>query len=185
MVSNEITGENSNASGGDDHFSKVDETVPINPMVLLVRIEYVDGRPIEPEILTETTFRELCLYVNLSYEPYAVEILSPYEIYITYRQGVSLGQVAGELMAIESWRDFPILITIVIIKRSKVDSIVEVRQKYRQEQKDRKLKELEKLKQGQYDLQEEFEQMAAQKSTLKQQMVEQDAKQGNLLKAVE
>ena len=40
------------------------------------------------------------------------------------------------------------------------------------------------MKQGQYDLQEEFEQMAAQKSTLKRQMVEQDAKQDNLLKAV-
>ena len=153
-------------------------------MVLLVRIEHVDGRPIGPEILTETTFRELCLYANLSYEPYAVEILSPHEICITYQQGVSLGQVAGELMAIESWRDFPILITIVIIKRTKVDSIVEVRQKYRQEQKDRELQELEKLKQGQYDLQEEFEQMAAQKSTLKQQMVEQDVKQDNLLKTV-
>ena len=74
--------------GGDDHFSKVDETIPTNPMVLLVRIEHVDGGLIEPEILTETTFRELCLYVNLSYEPYAVEILSPHEICITYRQGV-------------------------------------------------------------------------------------------------
>ena len=185
MASNEITGENSNASGGDDHFSEVDETIPINPMVLLVRIEHVDGRPIEPEILTEATFRKLCLYANLSYEPYAVEILSPHDICITYRQGVSLDQVAGKLMAIESWGDFPILITVVIIKRSKVDSIVEVRQKYRQEQKDRELKELEKLKQGQYDLQEELEQMAAQKSTLKRQMVKQDAKQDNLLKAVE
>ena len=154
-------------------------------MVLLVRIEHVDGRPIEPEILTEATFRELCLYANSSYEPYAVEILSPHEICITYRQGVSLGQVAGKLMAIESWRDFPILITVVIIKRLKVDSIVEVRQKYRHEQKDRELQELEKLKQGQYDLQEEFEQMAAQKSTLRRQMVEHDAKQDNLLKAVE
>ena len=133
MALNEITGENSNTSGGDDHFSEVDETVPINPMVLLVRIEHVDGRPIEPETLTEATFRELCLYVDSSYEPYAVEILSPHEICITYRQGVSLGQVAGELMAIESWRDFPIFITVVIIKRSKVDSIVEVRQKYRRE----------------------------------------------------
>ena len=111
-------------------------------MVLLVRIEHVDGRPIEPEILTETTFRKLCLYANSSYEPYAVEILSPHEICITYHQGVSLGQVAGELMVIESWRDFPIPITVVIIKRSKVDSIVEVRQKYRQEQKDRELQEL-------------------------------------------
>ena len=102
MASNEITGENSNASGGDDHFSEVDELVPVNPMVLLVRIEYVNGRPIEPEILMETTFCELCLYVNSSYEPYAVEILSLHEICITYRQGVLLGQVAGELMLIES-----------------------------------------------------------------------------------
>ena len=84
MVSNKITGENSNASGGDDHFSKVDETILINPMVLLVRIEHVDGRPIEPEILTEATFCELCLYTNSSYEPYAVELLSPHEICITY-----------------------------------------------------------------------------------------------------
>ena len=126
-------------------------------------------------------FQELCLYANLSYEPYAIEILSPHDICIAYRQGVSLGQVAGELMAIESWRDFPILITIVIIKRLKVDSIVEVRQKYRQEQKDRELQELEKLKQGQYDLQEEFKQMAAQKSTLRRQM----AKQDKFLKTVE
>ena len=75
-------------------------------MVLLVRIEHVDGRLIEPEILTETTFRELCLYANLSYEPYAVEILSPHKICITYRQGVSLDQVAGELMAIRLLEGF-------------------------------------------------------------------------------
>ena len=141
-------------------------------MVLLVRIEHVDGRPIEPEILTGATFRELCQFANPDHEPFAIEILSPHEICITYRQGVSLGQVAGELMAIESWRDFPILITVVIIKRSKVDSIVEVRQKYRQERKDQ-----EKLKQGQCDLQAEFE--------FKQKLIEQDIKQGSLLKAVE
>ena len=91
MASNKITGENSNASGGDDHFSEADEPILVNPMVLLVRIEYVNGRSIEPEILMETTFRKLCLYANSSYEPYAVEILSPHEICITYRQGVSLG----------------------------------------------------------------------------------------------
>ena len=84
MASNEITGKNSNTSGGDDHFSEVDETIPINPIVLLVRIEHFDGRLIEPEILTETTFCELCLYANSTYEPYAVEILSPHKIGITY-----------------------------------------------------------------------------------------------------
>ena len=71
---------------GNLHTDRVHETWSLSiSQILLVRIEYVDGRLIEPEILTETTFCELCLYVNLSYEPYAVEILSPHEICITYR----------------------------------------------------------------------------------------------------
>ena len=176
VASNENIGKNSNASGSDN-YSKTNDEVQVNLMVLLVRIKHVDGRPIEPEILTETTFHELCQFANPNHEPFAIEILSPHEICITYRQRVSLGQVAGELMAIESWRDFPILITVVIIKRSKVDSIVEVRQKYRQERKDQELRDLEKLKQGQCDPQAEFE--------FKQKLIEQDIKQGSLLKAVE
>ena len=185
MASNDVTGENSNASGGDDDFSKTNETVQINSMVLLVQIKHVDGRPIGPEVLTESTFRELCQCINSSYEPYAIEILSPRKICITYRHGVSLGQVAGELMVIELWGDLPILVTMVIIKRSKVDAIVEVRQKYRKEQKDREWKDLGRLKQGQYDLQEEVEQVAAQKETLKQKIIAHDAQQCNLLKTVE
>ena len=101
MASNEVTGENSNASWADDNFSEANETVQNNPMVLLVQIEHVDGRPMGPEVLTESTFRELCQYTNSSYEPCAVEILSPHEICITYRHGISLGLVAGELMAID------------------------------------------------------------------------------------
>ena len=176
MASNENIGENSNTSGSNN-YSETNNEVEVNSMVLLVRIEHVDGRPIEPEILTETTFHELCQFANPNHKPFATEILSPHEVCITYRQGVSLGQVTGELMAIESWRDFPILITVVIIKRSKVDSIVEVRQKYRQERKDQELRDLEKFKQGQYDLQAEFE--------FKQKLIEQDINQGSLLKAVE
>ena len=103
-----------------------------------------------PEVLTESTFRELCQCINSSYEPYANEILSPHGICITYRHGVQLGQVAGEFMVIELWRDLPILVTMVIITRSKVDAIIEARWKSRKEQKDRELKDLEKLKQGQY-----------------------------------
>ena len=185
MALNDVTGENSNVSGGDDNFSETNKTVQNNSMVLLVRIEHVDGRPVGPEVLTEFTFRELCQCINSSYKPYAIEILSPHKICITYRQGVSLGQVAGELMVIESWGDLPILVTMVIIRRSKVDAIVEARQKYRKESKDRELKDLEKLKQGRYDLQEEAEQVAAQKETLKQKILDHDAQQHNLLKTIE
>ena len=185
MASNDVIGENSNASGGDDNFSKASKTVRINSMVLLVQIEHVDGRPVGPDMLTESTFRELCQCIHSSYEPYAIEILSPHEICVTYRHGVSLGQVAGELMVIESQRDLPILVTMVIIKRSKVDAIFKARQKYRKEQKDRDLKDLEMLKQGQCDLHKEMGQVTAQKEALKRRMQDHDVTQRDLLKTVE
>ena len=185
MASNDVTGENSNASWGDDNFNETNETVQINSMVLLVRIKHVDGRPMGPDVLTESTFRELCQCIHSSCEPYAIEILSPHEICITYRHGASLGQVARELMAIESWGDLPILVTVVIIKRSKVDAIVEARQKYRKGQRDKELEDMGKSKQGQYNLQEEADQVTAQKEILKQKILDQDAQQHNLLKTVE
>ena len=79
MASNENIGENSNASGSNN-YSETDDEVQVNLMVLLVRIEHVDGRSIEPEILPETTFRELCQFANPNHEPFAVEILSPHNI---------------------------------------------------------------------------------------------------------
>ena len=105
MTSNEVNAENSNVSRSDDTYT--DTNVMLNPMVLLVRVEHVDGRQMEPEILTEATFKELCTYTNPSHTPHAVEILSPYEICLNYQQ-ITLGHIAGELMAIESWMDFPI-----------------------------------------------------------------------------
>ena len=74
MASNEVNVENSNVSGSEDIYS--DTNVMLNPMVLLVRVEHVNGRPIEPEILTEAAFKELCTYTNPSHTPHAVEIFS-------------------------------------------------------------------------------------------------------------
>ena len=75
MASNENIGENSNVSGSDN-YSETNKEVQVNLMVLLVRIKHADGRPIEPEILTEATFHELCQYANQDHEPFAVEILT-------------------------------------------------------------------------------------------------------------
>ena len=130
---------------------------------MLVRIEHVDGRLIEPEILTEATFKELCKYTNPSHEPHAVEILSLHELCLMYEQGIVLGHVAGELMAIESWMDFPVLVTVVIIERSKLDTIVKVRQDYRQNLKKREPVRVDIFKQGQLDLQDELDQVKTHK----------------------
>ena len=184
MVSNEVNIENTNMSGSDEILD-LDSPVSVNPLVLLVQIKHVDGRPIESEVLTEASFRELCVHTNPAHTPNAVEILSPHELCLTYEKGVVLGRVAGELMAIESWMDFPILITVVIITRSKVDDIVEARQKHSQIQREREQKEIDKLMQGQYDLQEEFKGVATQKEELAKQLNDNADKQTNLLEVVE
>ena len=151
IASSEVNVENTNVSGSDE-ITDLDSPTTVNSLVLLVRIEHIDGQPIELEILTETSFRELCTHTNPVHIPNAVEILSPYELHLTYEKGMVLGRVAGELMAVESWMDFPILITVVIITGSKVDDIVEARQRHRWIQKEQEQKEIDKLKQSQYDL---------------------------------
>ena len=166
MASNEVNAENSNASGSED--VNTDTNPMLNSLVLLVRIEHVDGRPKEPEILTEAAFKELCTYTNPEHRQHAVEILSPYELCLIYEQGVVLCRVADELMAIESWMDLSILITVVIIDRSKVDAIVKVRQGYRKSQKQKEKAKIDILKQDQRDLQEELSQVSTQKERLAQ-----------------
>ena len=79
-----------------------------------------------------------------------MEILSPHEACLTYQQGIR--HVAGELMAVESWMDFPILVMVVIMKGSKVDEILEARQKHRELQREREWQEIDKLPWGQHDL---------------------------------
>ena len=135
MASSEVNVKNANASGSDEIID-LDSSVTMNPLILLVRIEHVDGQPIESEILMEASFRGLCTHTISAHTLNAVEILSPHELCLTYEKGVELGQVAGELMAIESWMDFPILFMVVIITRSKVDDIIAARQKHRQIQKE-------------------------------------------------
>ena len=184
MASSEVNVENTNASRSDD-ITDLNSSTTKNPLVLLVRIEHIDGHPIESEILTETSFRELCAHTNPVHILNAVEILSPYELCLTYEKGTVLGQVTGELMAVESLMDFPILITVVIITGSKVDNIVEARQRHRQIQKEQEQKEIVKLKQGQYDLEEEFQEVVTQREEFVKQLNDNVEKQTNLLKFVE
>ena len=116
MVSSEVNVKNTNVSGSDE-ITDLDSSVTVNPLVLLVRIEHVDGRPIQPEVLTETSLKDLYACTNPVHSPNAVKILSPHELCLTSEKGVELGRVAGELIAIESWMDFPVLIMVVIITR--------------------------------------------------------------------
>ena len=88
-------------------------------------------------------------------------------------------------MAVESWMDSPVLITVVIITRSKVDDIIEARQKHRWIQREQEQSEIDKLKQGQYDLEEEFKEVVTQREEFARQLNDNIEKQSNLLKVVE
>ena len=90
MMSNEVDIENSNASRSDE-ISDLNTMADVNPLVLLVHIEHVDGWPIEPEVLTEASVRELCEHTNPTHAPNAVAILSPHELCLTYGKGILLG----------------------------------------------------------------------------------------------
>ena len=68
----------------------------------------------EPEILTTDAFCDLCIQTNPEHESHVVKILSPYKICVSYREGIVLDHVAGELMAVESRMDFSVLFTIVL-----------------------------------------------------------------------
>ena len=74
---------------------------------------------------------------------------------------------------------------VVIITRSKVDDIVKARQKYRQIQKEREQEEIDRLKQGQYDLEKEFKEVVTQRGEFARQLNDNVEKQTNLLKVVE
>ena len=81
--------------------------------------------------------------------------------------------------------DLPILITVVIIERSKVAAIVKARQDGRQSQKQKEKAKIDILKQGQHDLQDELSQVSTQKERLTQQSSNNGEKQADLLKLVE
>ena len=59
------------------------------------------------------------------------------------------------------------------------------RDKDRFKRRKNKFTEMAKLKQGQYDLQDELDKVAAQKEKLAQHLIDNDEKQTNLLKVVE
>ena len=89
MASNEVNVEKSNVSGSED--VNTDTNPTLNSLVLLVKVEHVNGRPMELEILTEAAFKELCTNTNPAHKPHAVKILSLHELCLIYEQRVVLG----------------------------------------------------------------------------------------------
>ena len=104
----------------------------LNPLVLLLHVETLDGSLLPEKFLTILNCHDLSNECREE-EPYKVELLSAYEACLTYKENVIIADLEIRLMAVETWIGLPIVITAVILNRDKVDQIILVRQQGRKE----------------------------------------------------
>ena len=129
---------------------------------------------VEPELFTQGKIRELCLSSRGHHDPYEIEILSNHEACLTFKESVTLGLAAEDLMSVEDWMGIPVVITVIILGRSKVRAIVEARERHRQS-----------LKENVYEGDEGMSQMDREKHRLEQNIPDYAGKQMELEKLVE
>ena len=147
-------------------------------LVLLMRVSNYKGEAVEPELFTQGRIRELCLSSRGHHDPYEIEILSNHQACLTFKESVTLGLAAGDLMSVEDWMGIPVVITVIILGRNKVRAIVEARERHRQSLK-------EKVYEGNKGVDEGMSQMNREKNRLGQNTPDYAGKQKELKKLVE
>ena len=108
------------------------EEPTLNPLVLLLQVETLDGNSLPDRFLTVLNCRDLSIKCGEE-EPYRVELLSVYEACLTFKENAIIVDLAIKLMAIKTWIGVPVVITAVILSWDKVDQIMLAREKGRKE----------------------------------------------------
>ena len=104
--------------------------------------------------------------------------MSEYEACLTFKREVTLGMVAGELMSIEDWMHVPVVITVLILGRNKIGTILEARERHQQTVRQKEIENEGNLHIRDRELEKE-------KVKLEQEIQEYSGKQRNLEKLVE
>ena len=99
----------------------------------------------EPELFTQSKIQELCLSSRGHYDPHEIEILSNHEVCLTFKKNVMLGLVVGDLMLVEDWLGVPIVITVIILGRTKIRAILDARERHKQSLKEKTYEEGKEL----------------------------------------
>ena len=126
----------------------------------------------------QSKIRELCLSFRGHCDPYEIEILSDHEACLTFKKDVMLGLAVGDLMSVEDWMGVPIVITVIILGRSKIQAILDARERHRQSLKERTYEE------GRED-EERLKQMDREKDKLEWEAQDYAGRQKELEKLVE
>ena len=59
--------------------------------------------------------------------PYNIEILSPCEVCVSYKEGVVIAVVAGRLMNAAVWNEIPLVVSCTLVPRERMNAIVKAR----------------------------------------------------------
>ena len=156
-------------------YDSIGSSPKLYELVLLMRVSNYKGEAVVPELFTQGRIKELYLSSRGHHDPYEIEILSNDEACVTFKESVTLGLVAGDLMAVEDWMGFPVVIMVISLGRSKVRAIVEARERHRQSLK-------EKVYEGDKGVDEGMSWMGREKDRLEQNTPDYARKQKKLEK---
>ena len=117
--------------GSSSEFESISSSPELHKLVLLMRVCTYEGRAVDPKLFTRSNIRELCLGCKGHYDPYDIEIMSNHEVCLTFKKEVTLGLVAGNLMAVGDWMGVPVIVTVIILSKNKARAMLEAREKYR------------------------------------------------------
>ena len=92
-----------------------------------MRIQKVNGDPLPESLMNPQQLNVFCVqYVGE--QPYHVELLSPYEVSISYSEGVVIAVVAGRLMNAAIWDEIPLVVSCTLVPRERMSAIVKARE---------------------------------------------------------
>ena len=170
------------ATGG--HRAEMVAALPtLNPLILLLHIETLDGSALPEKFLTIPNCHDLSIECREE-KPYKVELLSTYEACLTYKENVIIVDLAIKLIAVEMWIGLPVVITAVIMSRDKVDQIILVRKQSRIEKETRANARLAAMQEEQDVIRNKLNQVSDKETKLMEDITSYVIKQGDLAKIV-
>ena len=98
--------------------------VPISVLIVLMRIEKVNGDPLPESLMDPQQLNIFCVQYA-GEQPYHIELLSSYEACISYREGVVIAVViAGRLMNVTAWNEIPLVVSCTLVPKERMSAIV-------------------------------------------------------------
>ena len=128
MASKEIEEESAleRVAQDETEYNSVSDA-PISTIKVLMRIEKVNGDPLPESLMNPQQLNIFCVQYA-GEQPYHVELLIPYEVSISYREGVVIAVVAGRLMNAAIWNEIPLVVSCTLVPRERMGAIVKARE---------------------------------------------------------